>query len=172
MTCSKAQSLITPFINDQLELKVLEEFIGHVHTCKECREELEVYYALLTAMKQLDEDKNLSVDFSLELTEKLEREQERIVHKKFLYYRKKGIMILIILLLTSFFSLQHYLLQRDKVEPVTESEFRLRTSFREKYYEGLKPEFSRRLEELKQKPVEGISAVPSPQTLPQNSNGQ
>ena len=152
MTCSKTQSLITPFIHDELELKELEEFISHVRACKECREELEVYYALLTAMKQLDEDKNLSDDFSLELSEKLEREQEKIVHAKFLYYRKKGIMIVIILLLTTFFSLQHYFTQKERVNMVTDSEFQLRISFREKYYEGLKQELNWRLEELKQEP--------------------
>ncbi len=147
MTCSKAQSLITPFINDKLELKELEEFISHVRTCKECREELEVYYALLTAMKQLDEDQNLSDDFSLELSEKLEREQEKIVHTKFVYFRKKGIMLLIILLMTTFFSLQHYFTQKENAR-VTESRYQLRISFREKYYESLKQEVNRRMEEM------------------------
>ncbi|HPU63531.1 MAG TPA: zf-HC2 domain-containing protein [Mobilitalea sp.] len=71
MTCMEAQSLITRFINDELEIVELEEFIKHIESCSECREELEVYYALLTAMKQLDEDKNLSQDFSQELQEKI-----------------------------------------------------------------------------------------------------
>ncbi len=154
MTCSKAQSLITPFINDQLDSKVMEEFIGHVHTCKECREELEVYYALLTAMKQLDEDKNLSDDFSLELSEKLEREQEKLVHLKLTYYRKKGILILVIFFLAAFFSLQHYFLEKERVNPVTESDFRLRISFQEKRFEDIKKELDQRLKEKgMEKPV-------------------
>ena len=172
MTCSKAQSLITPFINDKLELSELEEFISHVHTCEECREELEVYYALLTAMKQLDEDQNLSDDFSLELSEKLERDQEKIIHAKFLYYRKRGVMIVIILLLTTFFSLQHYFTQENKVNIVTDSNFRLRISFREKYYEGLKQELNWRLEELNQEPANGITAIPSPMAEPYRPYGQ
>lgn len=162
MTCSKTQSLITPFINDKLEMKELEEFINHVSTCKECREELEVYYALLTAMKQLDEDQNLSDDFSLELSEKLEREQEKIIHAKFLHYRKKGIMLVIILLLTTFFSLQHYFTQKDGIGRVSESHFQLRKSFREDYYEGLKEELGRRLEDLLQEAEDGVSAAPTP----------
>ncbi len=145
MTCSKAQSLITPFIHDELDMKELEEFIGHVHTCKECREELEVYYALLTAMKQLDEDKNLSDDFSLELSEKLDREQEKIVHAKLAYYRKKGILVVVILFLTIFFSLEHYFLEKEKVNPVTVSEFRLRMTFQEKRFEDIKKELDQRL---------------------------
>ncbi len=173
MTCSKAQSLITPFINDKLKLNELEEFISHVHTCEECREELEVYYALLTAMKQLDEDQNLSDDFSLELSEKLEREQEKIVHAKFLYYRKRGIMIVIILLLTTFFSFQHYFTQKEeRVNMITDSDFRLRISFREKYYEGLKQELNWHLKEMKQDPAEEITATTFPKNEPQSQNGQ
>ena len=171
MTCNKAQSLITPFINDELKLKELEEFISHIRSCKECREELEVYYALLTAMKQLDEDKNLSNDYSLELSEKLDREQEKIVHTKFIYYRKKGFMVMIIILLTTFFSLEHYFLHKEKVNTVTDSNFLLRTSFREKYYEGMKQELNRRLEELEQDPADEIPAVPSPQMMPQSPGG-
>ena len=41
----KAQSLITGFINDELDIGELERFILHIQSCKECREELEVYYA-------------------------------------------------------------------------------------------------------------------------------
>lgn len=147
MTCSKAQSLITPFIHDELNMKELEEFISHVHTCRECREELEVYYALLTAMKQLDEDKNLSDDFSLELSEKLDREQEKIVHAKLAFYRKKGILVLVILFLAAFFSLEHYFLEKEKVNPVTVSEFRLRMTFQDKRFEDIKKELDQRLKD-------------------------
>lgn len=147
MTCSKAQSLITPFIHDDLDIRELEEFIAHVHSCKECREELEVYYALLTAMKQLDEDKNLSDDFSLELSEKLDREQEKIVHAKLAYYRKKGILVLVILFLAVFFSLEHYFIEKEKVNPVTVSEFRLRMTFQEKRFEDIKKDLDQRMME-------------------------
>ncbi len=147
MTCLKAQSLITPFINDELKLEELEEFISHVHSCRDCREELEVYYALLTAMKQLDEDKNLSDDFSLELSEKLDREQEKIIHVKIIHYRKKAIMLLVILMGTIYFSLQHYLVRKEEVNPVTDSNFSLRISYREEYYEELKQELNRLFEE-------------------------
>ena len=102
MTCMKAQSLITGFINDELDIGELERFILHIQSCKECREELEVYYALLTAMKQLDEDKDLSDDYSEELNEKINRAQERIIHLRYNYYRKKSALIIIILLIIWF----------------------------------------------------------------------
>ena len=99
MKCIKAQSQITPFINDQLDLQETEEFIDHVLSCSECREELEVYYALLTAMRQLDEDKNLSDDYNQELANKLEKAQEKIIHAKYTYYRKKGAFIILVILI-------------------------------------------------------------------------
>ena len=71
MTCIKAQSMIVSFVDNKLSIEELEEFLDHVNSCKTCREELEVYYTLLTAMKQLNEDRNLSDNFSLELKEKL-----------------------------------------------------------------------------------------------------
>lgn len=137
MTCMKAQSLITPFINDKLNLKEAEEFIDHVGSCHECREELEVYYALLTAMKQLNEDKNLSDDYSLELAAKLERTQEKIIHVKFTYYRKKGILLLSIILFAFFISFQYSNRIKEKVNIVTQSTFRLRVSFQQERFDSL-----------------------------------
>ncbi len=147
MTCIKAQSLITVYINDELEIDELEEFTGHIQSCEECKEELEVYYALLTAMRQLDEDKNLSNDFNQELKEKLERSQERIIHLRFNYYRKKGVLLLIIIIFAAFFSLYHYLIPKEQENPVEESSFRLRTSFMEERFDAPREELNRYFEE-------------------------
>lgn len=143
MTCLRAQSLITPFINDELNIDELEEFIDHIRTCKECREELEVYYALLTAMKQLDEDKNLSDDFSLELSEKLEKAREKIIHIRYIYYRKKGILIFVMILLAFFFSVRHYFGTEIEENPVTDSNFRLRITYQENRFDKYKEELDR-----------------------------
>ena len=137
MTCNKAQSMITPFINNKLTLKETEDFINHISICPVCKEELEVYYALLTAMKQLDEDKNLSSDFRLELDQKLERAKERILHVKFTYYRKKIILFATIILLAFIISIG-YANKGVTESTASHSNFRLRKSFREEpnnYYE-------------------------------------
>ncbi|NLC18665.1 MAG: hypothetical protein GX757_05495 [Clostridiales bacterium] len=96
MNCNCFQSMIVPFINDELTIKELEPFLDHVTGCQNCMEELEIYYTLLTAMRQLDEDKSLSGDYKRELMHRLEAAQERIVHAKYTYYRKKAILILVI----------------------------------------------------------------------------
>lgn len=146
MTCLRAQSLITSFINDELNIKELEEFLEHVHSCGECMEELEVYYTSLTAMKQLDEDRNLSDDYRMELDRKLARSQEKIVRLKYVHYRKKGMLMLIILLLATYLSLMVNL-TAEEGNRVTKSNFRMRVSFDAGRYKELDAELTRYLEE-------------------------
>jgi hypothetical protein len=131
MTCIKAQSMITPFVNNKLNMKELEEFLDHIGSCPNCREELEFYYALLTAMKQLDEDKDLSNDFGLELSQKIARAQEKIIHVKYTYYRKIAVFILVVISLAFYLSIRYANKSEDNESNVTESNFRLRTSFLE-----------------------------------------
>ncbi len=89
MTCLEAQSYITAFINDQLDMATLERFLEHVNHCSDCKEELEVYYTLLTAMKLLDEDKELANQFSQQLDNKLRLSAEKIRRKKLARVRKR-----------------------------------------------------------------------------------
>lgn len=96
MNCVDAQRLIVPFINDELNMEQLEEFIHHVHTCPDCMEELEVYYVLLAGMKQLDEDKELSTNFNQDLKDLLNLSEDRIIHEKFLHIRKRIVLIILI----------------------------------------------------------------------------
>jgi hypothetical protein len=129
-------------------MKETEEFINHVSSCPVCKEELEVYYALLTAMKQLDEDKNLSSDFGIELDQKMERSRERILHAKFTYYRKKIILFLTIILLAFIISIG-YANRGIPERTVTQSNFRLRSSFRKEpndYYEFMLREYVKKQE--------------------------
>lgn len=97
MTCMEAQSHITAFINDQLDMATMEDFLSHMNQCAECREELEVYYALLTAMKLLDEDKELSDNFKQELEHKLKVSADRLRKMKLARIRKKIYLMMIVL---------------------------------------------------------------------------
>ena len=51
MTCMEAEKMVIPYINDQLSVTELEDFIEHIKTCENCREELMVDVGL----KKLDE---------------------------------------------------------------------------------------------------------------------
>lgn len=95
MTCLEVQGLTTPFLNDKIDPVKLEEFLDHVNYCDACKEELEVYYTLLTGMKLLDEDRNLSNNFHLDFENKLRKAEERIVKRKIQLIQKKVILIVI-----------------------------------------------------------------------------
>ncbi|MGB8454388.1 MAG: zf-HC2 domain-containing protein [Anaerocolumna sp.] len=106
MNCIDIQRLIVPFINDELNIEQLEEFIHHVHSCPNCMEELEVYYVLLAGMKQLDEDKELSDDFNQDLRDLISLSEDRIIHNKFLHIRKRIVLIILITLVAVISSLR------------------------------------------------------------------
>ncbi|WP_310604947.1 anti-sigma factor family protein [Anaerosporobacter sp.] len=95
MTCKEAQALIMPYINDQLDVDQLEEFLKHIEHCSDCKEELEVYFTLLTGMKQLDEDKNLSGDLHIDFEKSLHKSEERIRRVRLNYVRKRMIYIIV-----------------------------------------------------------------------------
>lgn len=101
MDCKQAQGLITAFINDQInDDKELQAFLEHVEGCGECREELEVTFSLLTAMKQLDEDSDLSDNYIADLNDKIEEcYLERQRKYRITKLRRVVLAIMIVLLL-------------------------------------------------------------------------
>ena len=46
MTCKEAERLVMPYINGSITDEELKEFLKHIETCEECREELEIYFTV------------------------------------------------------------------------------------------------------------------------------
>ena len=46
MTCKEAESLVMPYIKNELTDEELFEFLEHIEHCPECREELEIYFTV------------------------------------------------------------------------------------------------------------------------------
>ena len=91
MDCLKAQTCITSYVEGELTGSELKEFLLHVRWCNNCREELEIYYTLIEATRQLDEGLLTTNDFMKELEDKINRElkeihdaQDRKVRNRFL----------------------------------------------------------------------------------------
>ncbi len=87
MTCMEAEKMVIPYIEDRLSLAELEEFMEHIRTCENCREELEIYYMVDVGLKKLDED-NGTYDIAGDLRRKL-AESERIL-RRLLMFRITG----------------------------------------------------------------------------------
>lgn len=127
MNCIDAQRQIMPFINNKLGNDQLEEFINHVNLCPNCMDELEVYYVLLSSMKHLDEDKELSNDFHQDLMDLLIRSEEKIFHDKLVHIRKKIILVIMISIVAvlSSFRLGEYVVEDVLPHQVKESNYQL-----------------------------------------------
>lgn len=124
MSCMDCQKMIMPFINGELDNGQLSQFLCHLKTCPECMEELEVYYTLLTSMKQLDENQELSDNYHNDLLELIEKSEEKINSKNKIYMGKKVILLMIagIIALASTHQIREYVLE-DILQKSTESNF-------------------------------------------------
>lgn len=79
MNCLEAQSKIIAYIDNKLDKEEKTEFLRHITRCKDCKEELNIYYTMIEGMRQLDSNLPLSRDFSQELDDRIDRE---LMHNK------------------------------------------------------------------------------------------
>ena len=82
LSCAAAQAKIMDYINENLTLQETEQFLQHILHCDECKEELGVYYTIMTGMKKLDTDENINMDFTTELKRKIKKSEEKILRYK------------------------------------------------------------------------------------------
>lgn len=83
MTCKEAMQWIMPYINDEMTDKEVQSFLEHIEGCKECYEELEVYYTIYAGLAQLDSDGS-TFDMRNILTDAIEVSKGRVrAHKRF-----------------------------------------------------------------------------------------
>lgn len=83
MTCTEAEKMVMPYINDKLSPQELEDFIEHIKTCENCREELEIHYMVDVGLKKLDEADG-TYDIVGDLKRKLE-ESANTIRRFFLF---------------------------------------------------------------------------------------
>lgn len=74
MTCLEVQSKIIAYIEYKLDKDEKQDFLRHIQSCEECREELVIYYTMIEGMRQLDDNLPLTHDFSEELNSRMEQE--------------------------------------------------------------------------------------------------
>lgn len=97
MNCQNAQSMVLNFINNKLDKEETKAFIEHVRDCKDCWEELEIYYVMLVGLKQLDEGEELAADFRKKLQNEVESRYVEIEREA----KRKHISKIITILVTA-----------------------------------------------------------------------
>ena len=87
MECKEIQKLFIPFIDDKLSVSDLAAFLDHMDTCKECREEYDIYYPVIMGMRYLDERQNIS-EFKLDSEQKLHSAADYLLKYRILLLEK------------------------------------------------------------------------------------
>lgn len=94
MNCQNAQSMVLNFINNKLDKEETKEFIEHIRDCKDCWEELEIYYVMLVGLKQLDDGEELAEDFRQKLQNEVDSRYVEIEREHKRQYATKIISVL------------------------------------------------------------------------------
>lgn len=81
MNCKEVQLLLQPYIEGHLPEEKLPDFLAHIEECPKCREDLKVFYAIFTAINQLNQGDNFSDDYSFEINEKLTKDRNRLIKR-------------------------------------------------------------------------------------------
>lgn len=87
--------MIPGFLDDTLENQEMEGFIKHVQTCKDCYEELEIMFMLSIGLQELNEDRNISYNFSQLLENKILEEEMRFERIRQIRYLNTLVIIIL-----------------------------------------------------------------------------
>ena len=84
MDCKETEKKIPSFLQDELDGSRLEEFMNHVESCPECKEELSIQFLVTEGLERLENGNNFNLQE--ELLMKLEGAEHRIIIHRMLWY--------------------------------------------------------------------------------------
>ena len=108
MDCFDVQNRITSYLEGRLEVEEKKEFLLHMKKCSHCREELEFYYTLTEATRQLDEGEITTVNFEKELEEKIDFELKEIKMDEESSERIRFFAVLLIIIVILWFAISFF----------------------------------------------------------------
>ena len=137
MDCLEFQGNMIQYVNGELSFKDKEQFMEHVRSCDECRDELEIYYIILNSMRQMDDEVQLTDDFHGEyLAQLLSTEAELFVRKRSRARRRIALPVVVgaTVLLTGL-SREQNVVTWDRNHSVYEMKFRFSENERHRMYD-------------------------------------
>lgn len=88
MTCKDIDKSIALFLEDDLDNQDLAEFLNHIATCPECKEELTIQFLVRTGMQRLEDGNTFNLkeelDSLLKSAEKRLKGRKRLVYFSYL----------------------------------------------------------------------------------------
>lgn len=105
MVCKRCIKSIPKFLDDELDIDSLRDFIEHVECCEECKEELTIEFLVREGLNNLEEGR--SFDLNKGLKARIEQAQKDLKSResvRWFYYALAGMVavglcILILLLI-------------------------------------------------------------------------
>ena len=82
MNCTEARRMVTPYVKHELDDREMEQFLDHVEHCKDCMEELDIYFTMYQALELLESGKHQEYNFSKMLKENIRDTRRRIFGRK------------------------------------------------------------------------------------------
>ena len=73
MDCKEFNGLIHDFLNDRLNETELSEFLAHIESCDNCRDELRIQYLIYEGLERLEAGDTFDVDRDLADVMKLQK---------------------------------------------------------------------------------------------------
>ena len=84
MSCKDAEKLIPLFLDDDLDNRDLSDFLDHIDSCPECKEELTIQFLVKVGMQRLEDGNTFNL--SKELGSILKDARRRLRHRRYLVY--------------------------------------------------------------------------------------
>lgn len=67
MTCKDADKAIARFLDDDLDNRELADFLNHIETCPECKEELTIQFLVKVGMQRLEDGNTFNLKAELNM---------------------------------------------------------------------------------------------------------
>lgn len=105
-SCYEIQHSIKAYLLEEMSLDEADEFVKHIRSCKECRSELEEYYAFSSALMQLETlDDSERGNFFMNIEKRLERTELAVARERADYKKRRITYIMIALIVAAAMSI-------------------------------------------------------------------
>lgn len=106
MNCNEARKYVSQFVDDELNIREADQFLRHIETCAECRDELDIYYTMSKALELIDSNEHQTFDFRKMLGTQIHSVKRRIHRIRRLHFVRRFMIIImeIFLLLAAYMS--------------------------------------------------------------------
>ncbi len=95
MDCKGLQGMIPGFLDDELDVRPLEDFLNHIESCKSCREELTIQFLVEIGTKRLEDGTNFNL--SQELDRMMKDSWQRLKVRKRLHKTALVLQVLVVI---------------------------------------------------------------------------